>query len=193
MLIFLLTLIPKKEANKEITKYKSILYSYTNVHQEKGNLKVNGFIIEIFDYVIANNVEITNKNWNIKASDIKNKDGLLFTISRGDKKCIPIKINIYDDGKYKVFTKYGVCKPFHTCSNILKYENISDGEDGEYNYEVMKIIQSSYQTNNKDFAPKYELYDGRGERYILGNNEFLNEFLSSINVNLDTCAAKIYY
>lgn len=193
IIIFILLLsIPKIINDDGVIEYKSLLYKVIKVHSIKGDSFANGIIIELFGHIIINNVKISTSEKEMLLEEVKSEEGLIFTIERGDKNCVPVKLSVYDNGIYELSTSYGVCKPFKTCSAMLKYIDV---EKGTYDYEVLKILQNSYQSDRERFVPKYEIYIGRdGKRYITAdNNRYLNEFLSSINVNLNKCAVKSYY
>ena len=135
----------------------------------------------------------------LNKEDIIGDSGFLFSINWGDNKtdCIPIQLNVFDDGSYTLYTSYEACPPNSTCNSMLKY---SDSVTGTYNYDVMKIIQNSVIADDiiftKDNLPEYEIFLGNQEKaYSLitdKNNAYLEEFLKQIDVNLKKCSEPDY-
>jgi len=135
----------------------------------------------------------------LNKEDIIGDSGFLFSINWGDNKtdCIPIQLNVFDDGRYTLYTSYEACPPNATCNSMLKYSN---SVKGTYNYDVMKIIQNSVIADDirftKDNLPEYEIFLGNQEKvYSLitdKNNAYLDEFLKQIDVNLKKCAEPDY-
>ena len=127
--------------------------------------------------------------------DIVSDDGFLFAINWGDNKtdCIPIQLDVFADGRYTLYTSYEDCPPNSTCNAMLKYNKAIGGT---YDYDVMKIIQYSVIADDMTFTnenlPEYEIYPANQEKvYHLitdKNNEYLDEFLKQIDVNLKQCA-----
>ncbi len=135
----------------------------------------------------------------LNKEDIIGDSGFLFSINWGDNKtdCIPIQLNVFDDGSYTLYTSYEECPPNTTCNSMLKY---SKAVTGTYNYDVMKIIQNSVIADDMTFTntnlPEYEIYLGNQEKvyYLITdkNNAYLDEFLKQIDVNLKKCAQPDY-
>ena len=131
--------------------------------------------------------------------DIIADGDFLFAINWGNNKtdCIPVQLDVFDDGIYKLYTSYEACPPNTTCNLMLKY---SEAVKGTYNYDVMSIIQNSVIADDMTFTnenlPEYEIYPGNQEKvYHLitdKNNGYLDEFLKQINVDLKQCATKDY-
>ena len=131
--------------------------------------------------------------------DIVSEDGFLFAINWGNNKtdCIPIQLNVFDDGRYTLYTSYEACQPNSTCNAMLKYNKT---EGGTYNYDVIKILQNSVIADDITFTnknlPEYEIYPGNQERvyYLITdkNNAYLDEFLKQIHIDLKQCAKKDY-
>ena len=136
---------------------------------------------------------------NLKKEDIIGDSGFLFSINWGDNKtdCIPIQLNVFDNGNYTLYTSYEECPPNTTCNSMLKYSEVVKGA---YNYDVMKIIQNSVIADDMTFIntnmPEYEIYLGNQEKvyYLITdkNNAYLDEFLKQIDVNLKKCAEPDY-
>lgn len=88
---------------------------------------------------------------------------------------------------------YAACPPNSTCNAMLKYNKAIGGT---YDYDVMKIIKNSVIADEITFTnenlPEYEIYPANQEKvYHLitdKNNEYLDEFLKQIDVNLKQCA-----
>ena len=131
--------------------------------------------------------------------DIVSDDGFLFAINWGNNKtdCIPIQLNVFDDGRYTLYTSYEACQPNSTCNAMLKYNKT---EGGTYNYDVIKILQNSVIADDITFTnknlPEYEIYPGNQAIYSYlitdKDNAYLDEFLKQIDVNLKQCAKKDY-
>lgn len=133
----------------------------------------------------------------IRKEDIIADNGLLFSIRWTKSDCIPIQLNVYDEGKYELYTSYEACGFTESCNSILMY---TKKESGIYDYDVMKIINNSIIADNMNFTnanrSEFEIYTGNGEKvYMLitnSNNKYLEEFLKQINVNLKKCADPDY-
>ena len=133
----------------------------------------------------------------LEIKDISGENGLLFTISHNNKKCIPVSLNIYLDNQYKLFTHYEACKKGESCNNILKYTKY---QNGTYDYDVIKIIQNSQNADNKSFTKdeqsEYEIYTGNEEIINMmitdKHNKYLEEFLKITKIKLNTCATPEY-
>lgn len=133
----------------------------------------------------------------------KNPVNVIFTIERGSKVCIPVKLAVYDDGTYELFTEYETCRPGKTCAYMLKY---TKSIKGKYDYDVKKIIENSVDSNNKGYSmdklPEYEMYMGssyvkHGYSYHYTveagqTNKYLDEFLDKIDIDLKICAEPKY-
>lgn len=133
----------------------------------------------------------------IKKEDIIADNGLLFSISWTKSDCIPIQLNVYNGGKYELYTSYKACGFTESCNSMLIY---TKKESGIYDYDVMKIINNSIIADNMTFTndnrSEFEIYTGNGKKvYMLitnSNNKYLEEFLKQIDVNLKTCADPDY-
>lgn len=124
--------------------------------------------------------------------DISYND-LIFSISIGNKSCIPVQLSVYKNNKYVLYTKYEGCKS-EFCNSMLKY---TDKIEGTYDYDIIQIIKHSIDTNNLQFTmdnlPEYEIFTGNGYQFITDDdNKYLNKFLKSINVDLSNCAVTDY-
>ncbi len=134
---------------------------------------------------------------------LTNKTDLIFTINTGNKSCVPVKLAVYEDGTYELFTKYRACGPAQICTDMLSY---TKSIKGTYNYDVMKIFEDKNivmdQSHSMDNLPEYEIY--MSDKYVQKNygyyytieknttNNSLDEFLKKINVNLNLCASPEY-
>lgn len=117
--------------------------------------------------------------------------------------CIPKLLILYENNTYKLYTSYKACYPEYPCDDKLTYSQFIEGE---YNYDVLKIIESSTNadkiTYTSDNLPEYIIT--LGESYVAKydtltfivernkENLYLNNFLKSINVDLKKCAYKDY-
>ncbi len=126
----------------------------------------------------------------------------VITINAVNKKCIPLRLNLYDDGTYELFTAYQSCKPNQTCTLQLIY---TKSIKGTYNYDIKKILDDdSIKTANSTTVDsleyeiqlsKYYIDQGYDGNYIIEKgkkNKYLEEFLKSINVDLKVCANPEY-
>lgn len=126
-----------------------------------------------------------------------------FTITIGNKNCIPVQLTLYEDGTYELFTAYESCRPGQTCNSMLKY---TKSLKGKYDYDIMKILEDDSievdKSHSMDNLPEYEIYmgnyyieNGYGYYYTIEKgktNKYLNEFLQNINVDLKICAEPEY-
>ncbi len=134
---------------------------------------------------------------------LQNKEDLIFSINSGDKSCIPVKLAVYEDGTYELFTTYKACRPGNTCTDILSY---TKSIKGKYDYDVMKIFADENivadQPHSMDNLPEYEIY--MSDKYVQKDYEYcytiekntinisLDNFLKQIDVNLNLCANPDY-
>lgn len=135
----------------------------------------------------------------LKKEDIIGESEFLFSINWGDNKtdCIPIQLDVFDNGTYTLYTSYEACPPSSTCNSMLKY---SEAVKGTYNYDAMKIIHNSIIADDirftNDNLPEFEIYPGNQAKvYHLmtdSKNPYLDEFLKQIDVNLKKCAEPDY-
>lgn len=97
---------------------------------------------------------------------------LLFTIRYNNLNCPTVILNVNKDKTYNLITG---------ASN----DNISS-TNGTYDYNVTDIINSDDISFNAVYNYQITLADGTVE-YIKDDNSKLKEFLTKINVNLETC------
>lgn len=133
----------------------------------------------------------------------KNYSDVVFTISKKNNACIPVKLIVYKDGNYELFTAYEACNPGKACDMMLKY---TKSIKGQYDYEIMKIIENSINYDDKSYTNEnlieYEIYMGntyveQGFGYVYtvekGKiNRYLEDFSKKINVDLNLCAEPEY-
>ncbi len=139
-----------------------------------------------------------------KGSDIYQKYDRISLYIKRRKKCIPVSLNLYDDGTYELFTEYETCRPFETCTLALKY---TKSIKGKYDYDLTKIldesiIEGSYDGDKNNI--NYNLYAASfntnlGSEYFHDyviskdkTNKSLEELLDSIDIDLDVCAIPDY-
>ena len=152
-------------------------------------------------------VNDTNKctNYPIELGDtiLENHGNVLMSIQYAKRIYVPIMLSVYDDGTYELFTSYASCKPGRVCTSMLKY---TKSIKGIYNYDIEKILNASTNADGMSFdmnkLPVYEIYLGEEymEKYdslmfVVENgkkNQYLDEFLNSINVDLNKCAKPDY-
>lgn len=124
-----------------------------------------------------------------------NSDGLVFSISSGTNDCVPVKLSVYEDGRYELVNSYKYPEGVNDVNYILVYNEPS--KSGKSSYDVVKILKNSTNTEDESYdtsvTSEYEIYTGNGEYYVTdSNNKYLEEYLDSIDVNLDVCAEKEY-
>ena len=152
-------------------------------------------------------VNDTNKctNYPIELGDtiLENHGNVLISIQYAKRSYVPIMLSVYDDGTYELFTSYASCKPGRVCISMLKY---TKSIKGIYNYDIEKILKASTNADGMSFdmnkLPVYEIY--LGEEYMKKydslmfvvedskKNQYLDEFLDLINVDLNKCAKPDY-
>lgn len=193
ILALLVLLVPiRKSLSSNVTEYKALFYRIVKVQKSSGD-ETNGTYVEVFGRFNFNNIEISPTENEIKMEDVKNSEGVIFAITRGDKKCTSMKLVVYDNHKYDLYTGYEACKPFSTCTMMLKY---TGKKTGTYDYDVLSILKQSREVTDEDvsYPPMYEIYTGKDrKKFVAGiNNKYLEEFLNSIDVNLKSCAKAEY-
>lgn len=128
---------------------------------------------------------------------------LLFEVERENKDCVNIKLALYDDGQYELFTDYATCRPFRSCTRALRY---TKSVKGTYEYDTLKIIEASTNANDKAYSmddlPEYRLYVGEeySKKYDTlsftvekgQTNRYLDELLEQLDIDLDACANPDY-
>lgn len=134
---------------------------------------------------------------------LENHTELMFTIETGNKSCIPVKLAVYEDGQYELFTAYKSCRVSENCNTMLKY---TKSKKGTYSYNVVKILEDEEnevdKSHSMDNLPEYEMYVGNtyveygyGYYYTVEKsktNKYLDEFLKEIDVDLKVCAEPEY-
>ena len=152
-------------------------------------------------------VGLNHKNrTDLKGTDLlENHGDVVFSIiKRGNgNDCVKVELALYEDNQYELFTDYATCKPGKTCTMELRY---TKSIKGTYDYDLNKIINASTNANEKlysmDNLPEYEIT--LGEKYIKKyntltftveknqTNNYLDELLKQIDINLDQCANQDY-
>lgn len=156
----------------------------------------------MIDYI---NKDDICKNYPIDiGSDIlENHGNTLISVNIGNKSYVPVRLNLYDDGTYELFTSYESCKPGRICTSMLKYLK---SVKGTYNYDIEKILDASTNPGDKGYSmdnlPEYEIY--LGDKYVKKydsimltvekgkKNKYLNELLEMLNIDLSKCAKPEY-
>ena len=128
----------------------------------------------------------------------------IFNISKNRDDCTPVLLKVYKDKTYELFTAYEGCIPGEECSDTIRY---TKSETGKYKYKVMKIIENSIDADDKTYdifnQPLYNIY--MSDKYVEkdyakhytiekdNENKYLDEFLKSIDIDLDICAKGEYF
>lgn len=137
-----------------------------------------------------------------KGTEIIHDSSKQVLIIQKNKECIPVRLNLYDDNTYELFTEYAACKLFETCTLQLKY---TKSIKGSYNFDLSKIIEDdnivlldTIEENNlvdyeiypfSTLMDKYKNYYGvkKGQ-----NNKNLNKLLEELDLNINKCAIPDY-
>ncbi len=194
-LLILLIPIPKHLKDGGTIEYNSILYQIIKIHSLNESSPTGydkGLIIKLFGKTLYSSIEVHTKDNNLKLEEVVDEKGLIFTISMADKDCTPIKLDVYSENRYILYDSYESCRPFQTCTLMLQY---LEPKTGTYDYDALKIINNSKEEETRSkYNPKYEIYIGKNnKRYITdNNNKYLNEFLESLDINIDKCATPVY-
>lgn len=149
---------------KDITDRSMIYYDYLSLDLDKLTIDDLSYNDVIF------NVEVTNHD------------------------CITVLLSVLKNNKYILYTAYKACPQGELCNLMLEYTKTVQGT---YDFDVMDIIKHSIDANNMTFTndtiPKYGIYSGKGHHFVSNDdNKPLREFLNSINVDLEKCAAPDY-
>lgn len=128
----------------------------------------------------------------------KSPKNILFSILNKQINCIPVELTVYKDNTYELFTAYKSCEEDKICTAMLEY---TKSIKGKYDYDVMKIIDTSKEFDNMMDKPNdlidYEIYigtslmeKGYNSLYVIEKERenYIDEFLTGINVDLNMCA-----
>ena len=161
-------------------------------------------IILICSFIILGLTGYRNK-YKDKGTELLEEHGdVILTIESGkNSECVKVMLALYEDNQYELFTEYKECRFWQTCTTDLKY---TKSIKGIYDYDIKNIIETSSNANDKSYSkdnlPEYELH--LGEKYIKKydtmmfvvendqTNNYLDELLEQINVDLDSCANPDY-
>ena len=145
----------------------------------------------------------SNKHFNKGTAILQEHGNLIMTISSGDKSCVPVKLALYDDNQYELFTDHKACKSNQECEDMIEY---TKSIKGTYDFDPIKIIEENNieinETHSMDNLPKYEIYVGdiyvqKGYEYYYSvkngtKNKSLDDLLNKLEIDLDVCANKNY-
>lgn len=134
----------------------------------------------------------------------KDEDKEIFRISKTRDDCTPVLLKVYKDKTYELFTAYEGCIPGEECNDTIRY---TKRESGKYKYKIMNIIKNSVDADDKTYdifnQPLYDIY--MSDKYVKKDyayhytiekdteNKYLDEFLKSIDVDLNMCAEAEYF
>lgn len=132
---------------------------------------------------------LTNHDRN--ARNIADANGLLFSVvlNTKDRDCVPVKLSIYDDGKYEFRNSFKYALEDDTSNPIYDDAYAIDHVD----YDALKIISKSVHEDKveDDSTYAYKIVTGKGDVYYANDdNEYLMEYLNKINFTLADCAFK---
>jgi len=156
------------------------------------------FLIPVYYFVFSLymlQLEDSNKN-NIDLKSIT-YEGIVFSVQIGKKECIPVKLIVYDNGQYRLYTHYKTEDQVGLTDLKLQY---TKSINGKYDYDIIKILENSINADNKTYSmddlPEYEIYTGTGIMYVVESgqkNNPLDKFLEQINVDINKCANLEYH
>ena len=131
-----------------------------------------------------NNKTIVNKPKLLTIEEIKNSNGLLMSITSSKDECIPIKLNIYENGTYKLYNKYKTCK---SCDKGYKYKK---AKTGKYTADVLKLVNHGVNAKRLN-SDDYKIILGNDNIVLTDNNNYhLKQLMKEIKVDLNKCAKK---
>lgn len=164
-------------------------------------LTIIGTGIYLFSYFLGSSSQIRGKG----TARLDNPGEVVIIIEK-NKKCTPVNLSLYADGTYELFTDYESCRPFQKCTLKLHY---TKSIKGKYDYDITKILDNSINENDStlnDNQIDYKIYTrASGSDFVLGekynhdyiiqkgeNNEYLEQLLNTIDIDLDIYALPDY-
>ena len=113
--------------------YKVVRYPSVSPNEPYKNNKGVKFGSWFMKYELEEEKEYAK---HLTKEDIVSDDGFLFAINWGNNKtdCIPVKLDVFDNGTYTLYTSYEECPPNASCVSMLVY---SEYETGTYNYSYV--------------------------------------------------------
>lgn len=159
--------------------------------------------ILIYGVIVLEMTGCNKSNKELGDDPLSNHSEIVFSISVGNKVCVPVQLSVYKDSVYELFTTYETCRPSENCNMKLKY---TKSIKGTTNYDIIKIIEEDNvevdKSHSMDNLPEYEIYMGNsyvekgyGYYYTIEKgqtNKYLEEFLKEIDVDLKICANPEY-
>lgn len=156
------------------------------------------FLIPIY-YFAASLYMLQFEDINKNKIDLKSitSEGIVVSIQSGKKECIPVKLIVYDNNQYRLYTHYKTTEQDELINLKLEY---TKSIDGKYDYDILKILENSVNSEEKTYSmdnlPEYEIYTGTGIMYVIENgqkNKYLDNFLKQINFDITKCAEPEYH
>lgn len=115
----------------------------------------------------------------------------ILTINKKQDNCIPVMLYLYDDNVYELMTEYKSCKPGDICTMEFRYVS---SIKGTYSYDSNSLLEIAtlYTSDIAREDIEYIIEKNNKEYVILKGNDEIDEFLNTIDVNLDLCATANY-
>lgn len=135
-----------------------------------------------------------NKYVNKSNPIIEIRQDYILTIEKENKKCVPLELRLYPDNTYELYTDYDACKPMETCLLMLKY---TKSIKGTYDYDLSKILSTVEEDiggYTEDTLPEYVIHT-QDDSYIVKHNQtnqYINELLKQLDIDLNQCANANY-
>ena len=106
-----------------------------------------------------------------------------------EESCIPTELDLYDDGSYKIYTKYK--KGIDNEAAVPPMYIYTESNEGKYDFDYKLIVENLEELGDNANDINYIITDYEsGIAYQIKNgetNKELDELLESIDVDLDIC------
>lgn len=167
-------------------------------------MKKRILIIVLCITVISGIVIYLNMGNHLGGDDpLKDHANIVFSISQVRKKRIPVKLTLYEDGTYELFTAYFEPLPWQVSNLMLTY---TKSIKGKYDYDILKILEDDSikidEYHETGDISAYDIYmgasyieNGYDIHYIIEKgktNKYLDELLDQIDINLNLYANADY-
>ncbi|MBR2139035.1 MAG: helix-turn-helix transcriptional regulator [Bacilli bacterium] len=203
---------PKNFNSVMIDVYKNkVMVNFSKITDEiikEFNDKISNSDLIVFEVSNENMdayVQCTNYPKELGTKIYEKQSELLINIEKVNRKLgtIPVSLSLYSDGTYELYTTYKSCKPGTICNSILIY---TKSIKGTYKFDVEKILSKSTNMDDKSYSmdnmPEYEIYLGEKlmKKYDTltfavekgKKNNYLDELLKELNIDLSLCAKPEY-
>lgn len=106
-----------------------------------------------------------------------------------EESCIPTELDLYDDGSYKIYTKYK--KGIDNDGAVPPMYIYTESNEGKYDFDYKLIVENLEELGDNANDINYIITDYEsGMAYQIKNgetNKELDELLENIDVDLDMC------